>query len=355
MILKMPEYCRDFACIADKCQDNCCCAGWEIEVDKKTSEFYKSVSGKLGEKLNKYISYGDEVCIIPEKNGKCPFLNDGNLCEIIIEFGEDRLCSICERHPRFFEWYNDFAEGGTGLCCEESAKLILLYSGKFSVFESETSNESADYYNEGLFEFMYCAREKIFAYLYDDGLSFRERICGIIDYAEILQEKADRGNFIDLEIAGNGEYCKCDLERIFDFLLTLESLNENWHFELKIMKENIGIISGLKQQFLKKCPEAVKYLKNIMGYFLWRYFLRGVFDEEFLSAVKFAAVSTAVIGYMFANKWNQSGKLDLKSCIESAKDYSKEIEYSVENVNALLDAAYENEAFSSLMIKGLFY
>ncbi len=83
MILRMPEYCRDFTCIADKCQDNCCCAGWEIDIDSETSEFYKSVSGEFGKRLSKNISYGDEACIIPDKNGKCPFLNDGNLCDII--------------------------------------------------------------------------------------------------------------------------------------------------------------------------------------------------------------------------------------------------------------------------------
>lgn len=355
MILIMPEYCRDFTCIADKCQDNCCCAGWEIDIDSETSEFYKSVSGEFGKRLSKNISYGDEACIIPDKNGKCPFLNDGNLCDIIINLGEDKLCSICDRHPRFFEWYNGFAEGGTGLCCEESARLILSYNGKFSVFDSETQDESADFYEADLFKFMYCARDKIFAHLYDDSLSFSERICGIIDYADILQEQADKGNFTALEIKSNGNFENCDLKQIFDFLLTLELLNENWYFELRKMKENIGVLSDLKQRFLEECPETVKYLKNIMGYFLWRYFLRGVFDEEFLSSVKFSAVSTAVIGYMFAYKWYEKGRLDLESCIEAAKNYSKEIEYSVENVNAFLDAAYDNEAFLSLRIKGLFH
>ncbi|MCI8776133.1 MAG: hypothetical protein HFK00_01905 [Oscillospiraceae bacterium] len=354
MILRMPEYCRDFTCIADKCQDNCCCAGWEIDIDSETSEFYKSVSGEFGKRLSKNISYGDEACIIPDKNGKCPFLNDGNLCDIIINLGGDKLCSICDRHPRFFEWYNGFAEGGTGLCCEESARLIISYNGKFLVFDSETQDESADNYDKDLFAFMYYAREKMFTYLYDDSLSFSERICGIIDYADILQVQADKGKFTALEIKSNGKFENCDLKQIFDFLLTLESLNENWHFELIKMKEKLDVISGLKNQFLKGFPEAVKYLKNIMGYFLWRYFLRGVFDEEFLSAVKFSAVSTAVIGYIFAYKWYEKGRLDLESCIEAAKNYSKEIEYSVENVNAFLDAAYDNEAFLSLRIKGLF-
>ncbi len=222
------------------------------------------------------------------------------------------------------------------------------------VFDSETQDESADNYDKDLFAFMYYAREKMFTYLYDDSLSFSERICGIIDYADILQVQADKGKFTALEIKSNGKFENCDLKQIFDFLLTLESLNENWHFELIKMKEKLDVISGLKNQFLKGFPEAVKYLKNIMGYFLWRYFLRGVFDEEFLSAVKFSAVSTAVIGYIFAYKWYEKGRLDLESCIEAAKNYSKEIEYSVENVNAFLDAAYDNEAFLSLRIKGLF-
>ena len=96
------------------------------------------------------------------------------------------------------------------------------------------------------------------------------------------------------------------------------------------------------------------YLQNIAVYFIWRYFLKGTFDGEFLSRVKLAAVSTAVIGYMFCCKWLESDSLTLEDCAQLAKNYSKEIEYSEENLNAVLDAAYELEAFEDNALKGMF-
>ena len=50
MIIKMPSYCKNFQCIADKCRDNCC-IGWEINIDPTTAEYYKSVGGDFGNRL----------------------------------------------------------------------------------------------------------------------------------------------------------------------------------------------------------------------------------------------------------------------------------------------------------------
>ena len=37
----VPEYYKEFKCIASKCKNNCC-IGWEIDIDKDTYELYKS-------------------------------------------------------------------------------------------------------------------------------------------------------------------------------------------------------------------------------------------------------------------------------------------------------------------------
>ena len=63
-----------------------------------------------------------------------------------------------------------------------------------------------------------------------------------------------------------------------------------------------------------------KYIVNLCIYFIWRYFLKGVFDGEILSKVKFAVVSTLVICH-FCN-----GAQDLATWIEKSKLYSKQME-----------------------------
>ena len=77
-----------------------------------------------------------------------------------------------------------------------------------------------------------------------------------------------------------------------------------------------------------------KYLKNIFRYFIWRYFLEGVFDEEILSKVKFAAVSVIFIWLMVM------GKNDLDIWVRKNKLYSKQMEYSEENREIFYSMSY---------------
>ena len=110
MLLKMPSYCKNFRCIADKCTDNCC-IGWEIDIDTSSAEYYKTVNGSFGEKLKNNITESPAPSFIL-CGERCPFLNKQNLCDIIINLGEDKLCQICRDHPRYFEWFSNIKEGG---------------------------------------------------------------------------------------------------------------------------------------------------------------------------------------------------------------------------------------------------
>ena len=54
MILRYPEYYEKFSCIAGRCEDTCC-AGWEIDIDDASYEYYMQVPGKFGERLRSSI------------------------------------------------------------------------------------------------------------------------------------------------------------------------------------------------------------------------------------------------------------------------------------------------------------
>ena len=60
MILRVPEYYTDFSCIADRCKDSCC-AGWEIDIDEGSYDYYQSCEGEFGEflKANMYEADGE--------------------------------------------------------------------------------------------------------------------------------------------------------------------------------------------------------------------------------------------------------------------------------------------------------
>ena len=126
-----PDYSQDFHCIADRCRHSCC-IGWEIDIDDVSLERYKKVPGRLGKKLRRCI-YDPGSGSDPEatahfilcEDERCPFLNEKNLCELILELGEDAICDICSEHPRFYTTLTTRTEMGFGLCCEEAARMLL--------------------------------------------------------------------------------------------------------------------------------------------------------------------------------------------------------------------------------------
>ena len=122
-----PDYYSGFRCIAGACRHSCC-AGWEIDVDPETLKRYRTMKGSLGEKLRRCIAFDPEPHFILSAQERCPFLTDQNLCEIILQAGEDALCQICADHPRFRNYWSDRIETGLGMACEEAARLILTDS-----------------------------------------------------------------------------------------------------------------------------------------------------------------------------------------------------------------------------------
>ncbi len=354
MKLIMPEYCQEFRCIADKCRDSCC-IGWEIDIDEQTASYYDTVGGAFGEKLKKNISDSVPESFVLDENERCPFLNEKNLCEIIINLGEDKLCHICSEHPRYYEWFDGVAEGGIGLCCEEAARIILSQENNCSFYEREMPNETADEYDYELYDCLFSARKKIMSCLADKSYPLNQRLAGILMYAERLQAITDNGDYSvpEIDIPRKKSDNDGDILPVLQFMLTLEPIDEKW---IPYLNDCISKNETIRQSgigFAEDNPDIENRLRNIAEYFLWRYFLKGVFDGEFLSRVKFMAVSVAVIGYLFVCEWLERGVLSLDDCAIIAKDYSKEMEYCEENIEAFLDASYSEEFLSSENIRNL--
>lgn len=344
MILKMPMYCKNFRCIADKCKDNCC-IGWEIDIDSSSAEYYKSLKGTFGDKLRNNIKDAD-ICSFKLIDERCPFLNENNLCEIIINLGEDKLCQICSDHPRFFEWYCDVKEGGIGLCCEEAARLIVPCKENFSTYDMPCKDSGCNDYNKELYEMLLFARGEIIKLLEDESVTLRERLNTVISYAFELQYMADNYEFkkISPQEISPPEETQSDVKGFLECFTDLEPIDESWQ---EYLTQLIGNSHSLQQQLHTYDTDFELYLKNISVYFIWRYFLKGVYDEEFLSKVILSAVSCAMIKLMYINELSPGQNINDETCSITAKRYSKEIEYSMENLDKIYDMVYDNPAFST--------
>ena len=100
MLTVYPDYYPTFRCIAGACKHSCC-IGWEIDIDEESLARYKAMPGPLGERLRNHISADDPPHFVLGEGERCPFLNERNLCDLILEGGEGLLCQICDDHPRF--------------------------------------------------------------------------------------------------------------------------------------------------------------------------------------------------------------------------------------------------------------
>lgn len=343
MKLRLPYYYKNFKCIANKCQHSCCTAGWEIDIDEKSLEFYQNVEGELKNKLFENIDLYPSPHFRLNDNGVCPFLTENNLCELYLNFGENSLCDICSEHPRYYEFFKDLKEGGIGLCCEEAARLILTQTTPFSTYEIDIPYESTEDYNEELFDYLLSNRKKIFDYLNNPEIALNSKLKDVLWFANALQQNIDF-NFLDKqEIFSVNSNSKPSIYFILEFFTTLESNDPHW---IPYLKNAIEIYNNNKEKYLtyKDSNPSIKlYLNNIALYFIWRYFLKGTFDEEILSKVKFMIVSVGILNALFFCKWLENESISLEDCIDIARKYSEEIEYSEDNLYAFAEATYNLE------------
>jgi len=327
MLFRTPAYYSRFRCIAGDCRDSCC-IGWEIDIDEDTAAYYDSVGGDFGRRLRDNIADG---CFVLGEEERCPFLNSRNLCDIYTNLGEEHLCQICSDHPRFYEWFGSVKEGGIGLSCEAAAALIL--SEDMSLTEEEIQEEDFGECDSALYSLLLSAREMLFSHLRQDGLC--GALCTALDFAEMLQQNIDEGRYVLPEWAEVSPAHTPDTAGVTDFFISLEQISPDWAPELRAAPERPEV--GLTAE-----DEAM--LRRIAVYFIYRYFLKGAHDGEILSRVKLAAVSIHIIAMLRRH----GGDMLL-----TAKNYSKETEYCEENIEALCDAFYDRDIFTTARIKGL--
>lgn len=331
MEIYAPAYYSDFKCIADKCRNSCCKAGWGIEIDDDTYKFYQNQGGEFGERLKKLTA---NCSFELGKHGECGFFKDG-LCEIYSNLGEDTLCEICKLHPRYQYWIGSRHEIGLGMCCEEAARLILTQPNQIEYIGGD--NEPCEECDEEYLESIVYIREQMLNFC---G-SFAERAAAFLHCAEIFLEYLDNYEFGKIKAAKikpikiNAE--QGSFKELTAFFGSLEILNESWKSTLE----------SLSAEPLNGYDNI--YGNKILDYFLTRYIIAGYYDEDLISKVKFSVVSTAIILKICKDKNLNS----LEDITDICRVYSEEIEYDDDNIQKIYNACWENPVFSSRNIAGL--
>ena len=71
MLISKPSYFDEFRCIASACPDSCC-KEWDVQVDAAAAEYYRSLSGPLGDRLREVLKDVDGETVMEITEGRCP-------------------------------------------------------------------------------------------------------------------------------------------------------------------------------------------------------------------------------------------------------------------------------------------
>lgn len=305
MITAYPEYYNEFSCIASRCLHNCC-IGWEIDIDPETAEKYKCLPGELGGRLQSCIEWSGEPHFILDEGERCPFLNDKNLCDMILSLGEDSICHICTDHPRFRSYLSERTEIGLGLCCEEAARLILGRERPFAVLEEGEGEYTPD--EDALMDL----REEIFGIMNDTERPICRRMDAVLSLCGA--EKPDRS-----------------IRSWARFLMGLERLDGEWTACLQRL-----ISAGYDESDIGPLMHSRPvWFANLFDYFIYRHFFESLDDGDIASKVLFAWLACRIIAALLLTHGAPGG---LETTADYARMFSSEIEYSDENMDLIFDA-----------------
>lgn len=328
MLVTKPGYFDSFRCIAGSCPDSCC-KEWDVQVDPEAAETYRGLSGDLGDRLRQVLKEENGETYLTIEDGRCPMWRQDGLCRIQAELGEGALCQVCRDFPRLRHDYGDFLELGLELSCPEAARLILNAPFCAPVCQEVSGGEAPEYDQEAM-AVLKKTRKKMLTLLSDSTRPVPETLAlallygyqaqGELDGAEPQPFDGER----TLEEA-RGFAREADPGWMIGFFENLEILTPQWK-------------SALENPVPGAWSDACRALAR---YFTERYWLQAVSDYDLYSRVKLIIISCLLIRHLGGDM------------VRTAQLYSKEIENNVDNVEAILDAAYTHPAFTDDKLLGM--
>lgn len=301
MKIVTPSFYKDFECIAGACPDSCC-QGWEVDADKDSLEYYKTLSGDIRQRIDSVLDkdeFGNTIFRLTDRK-RCPFLNDSNLCDMHIAIGGEHTPFTCRTFPRFINDFGSTREMGISFSCPVASDMMWNLEGEFD-FETTINSDppSLNDIDAELYFYLIKSRTKAYQIVKNKELPLNKRMVQLLEYAQELQ------NDIDSYEEGSAVL---DFKDVFN---NPEVINNEW-------------VDKVKNGSFDKSAINSKSCENIAVYFLFRYFMQAVYDRDVLSKVKTAVVGVLIPAFFGNDSW-------------TIHLWSKETEHSDVNMERYVD------------------
>ena len=325
MTIEYPDYYETFRCIGGACPDTCC-AGWEVDIDDETADYYLQAGGPFGERLRRHMKQEDGWYFPLTKEKRCPFLNCGNLCDIYTELGEESLCRVCTEYPRYFAGAGDYRQVDMSLSCMELGRIFFTTPGRIHYYLLENDDGGEDISRED--------RERL------------EEIIGLrCDWISLLQEeeaplRKKLGRIfreVGIPLQGGTD------EELLRVMASQEVLDHRWEETLESIREHLPLLQawlpgedgdggpGQERDGLRKRYE--RWFTRLAVYFLFRYAIDAFADGGMEPELLLLSRSLRMIHLMCADRARrQGGRFTTEDMIDIAHIYSRQTEHSLENV-----------------------
>ena len=393
MLYTKPDYYKDFECIADQCEDTCC-AGWQIVIDRDTLKKYTKIKGNFRKRMWRSVNWFRGT-FKQDKEKRCAFLNDRNLCDLYLSQGEGGFCKTCREYPRHTEEFEGVREITLSISCPEVARILMnrMEPVQFISYEEEGDEEYEDF-DPFFYSILEDARKEMITILQNRELSIVDRILLVLGMAHDMQGCMNRQEMFScsdviakyttkkaMQFAQNYQQKITNKEKEFKFahtmfqhLFDLELLKQEWGILLQETedllyqdKEKYHTIKKEFQEYLQSqiAVETSNYhhekenatehcntqedihtkrqsinmdihLEQLLVYFLFTYFPGAVYDGEIYAKAQLAVYCTWMIWEIWMARWIKNEKtLDLEEMTELVYRFSREVEHSDLNLRTV--------------------
>ena len=380
MLYRYPHYYGLFTCVADRCIDSCC-SGWQIVIDDEALEAYKNYEGEYRRTLHENIDW-QEGAFCHGTDGMCAFLRDDLLCDMYAHMGKDCLCKTCREYPRHTEEFENVRDISLSLSCPEVARIVMNMTEKVTFVEREDDSlEEYDDFDDFLYFILCDMRDEIISILQDRELDIESRIRTMLMLSESAQRHLEEGSLVMWSQTGEDDLPGSEkapgacyesgakdktgisdepkagnepeafdryelLKRQFSFLREgLELLYDDWD---EVLMESEAVLFSGSSTFEARLCEFTSWwqgsslmpldivLEQVLVYFVYIYLPGAVYDGNIKGKLDSAAGHGVELFLLFMARWLiNGGQLDVTELVELVYRYSREIEHSDFNLEAV--------------------